>query len=100
MTKDLARHQEIFNQIMHYYDYAQKLVLAIDNKKVAEEFLNEVGQLIEMLELGADSLTSSLIDLVQNNSELDFEENCQRILDQIIIQISHLEKQIEDSPSA
>ncbi|MDA0901838.1 MAG: hypothetical protein O3B09_00295 [Proteobacteria bacterium] len=86
-----SRQEQIYNEIVEYYNFADKLIDLIENSKdeTDPEQLEITEKIVENLEKCADQLTTSFIDFVKEGNS---EQNRKKIRDTLNDTIFQIEK--------
>jgi hypothetical protein len=91
-----SRQERTYNEIIEYYNYADRLIRAIDDKthNLAEEQFTIVEDVVDSLEKYADQLTTQYIEFVKNGTSEDIIENIRNALNAIMAKIEECRNRI------
>lgn len=89
--------EEVYNEIMKFYNFAEDLLNAVDGKDLNPDQLEIIENLIENIEKNTDSLTSEYIDLIKNGVSYMSADSINKIFDMIIAQIEESQIKIQNS---
>ena len=91
-----SQKEQIFNQMLEYYDFAQKLLIIAETKNPSPEYLEMISSLVDILEASADELTSEFIDYAQNGADFETADELTEVLDIILLTAEKLEEKIKN----
>lgn len=91
-----SKQEQIYNEIVKYYDFADKLLGIVDNteNKISPEQMEIVEGIVENLEKYTDQLTTNFIEFVKNGNSEEIKENIAGTLNEIIVKIEQCRNQL------
>jgi len=92
-----SKQEEIYNGIMEFYSFAQKLLSAAENNGLNPNQLEIIEKLIENIEINTDNLTSEYIDLIKNEASYISLDYINQIFDMIIAKIEESQIKIQNN---
>ena len=92
-----SKQEEIYNEIMKFYSFAEELLNVAESKKLNHKQLEIIENLIENIEKNTDNLTSEYIDLVENGVSYMSADSINKIFDMIIAKIEESQIKIQNS---
>lgn len=84
-----SKQEQIYNEIVEYYSYADRLIAAIENSdhKLAPRQFSIIEEVVVRLEECADKLTTQYIEFVKNGESAKVTENIRSALNDISAKI-------------
>ncbi len=84
-----SRQEQIYNEIIEYYGYADRLVRAVEDNshQLSSEQFAIVEEVVARLEECADKLTNQYIEFVKGNNSKDSIETVRQVLNVISAKI-------------
>ncbi len=91
-----SKQEQIYNEIVQYYDFADKLInIAEDSKNhLTPEQLEIVELTVENLEKYTDQLTTNFIEFVKSGDSEEAKQSISHTLNEIIVKIEQCRNQI------
>ena len=91
-----SKQEQIYNEIVQYYDFADKLIDIVENNKgkLSSEHMEILESTIEDLENYTDKLTTKFIEFVKNGSSQEVKDTISQTLNEIIFKIEQCRNQI------
>lgn len=91
-----SRQEQIYNEIVKYYDFADKLINIIDDSKneISPEQLEKIELIVEDLEKYTDQLTTNFIEFVKNGNSEEVKQAISNALNKIIFKIEQCRNDI------
>lgn len=91
-----SRQEKTYNEIIEYYNYADRLVRAVEDSshKLAHEQFVIVESVVDTLERHADQLTTQYIEYVKNGESRQVIETVRLTLNEIMEKIEECRSKI------
>ncbi len=91
-----SKQESLFNEIVEYYNFADKLITIIDNNKdkIDTDQMQIVEEVVENLEKNADQLSRQFVEIVKNGSTRHVVEDIRQALNGIISGIEECRNKI------
>ncbi len=91
-----SKQESLFNEIVEYYNFADKLINIIDDNKskISADQIEIVEEIVENLEKNADQLSSKFVEIVKNGSTRAVVEDVRQALNGIISGIEECRNKI------
>jgi hypothetical protein len=91
-----SKQENLYNEIVEYYNFADKLIDTVENGKdnIPEKQIEAVETIVENLEKYADQLSSQFVEFVKNGNSHEVISDIRQALNSIISNIEECRNKI------